>query len=71
MAVIMAFDVTSSTAGAAISLRQAQSQFDFGIKSLSQDSEQQAATVSTLLQGGSSGGGAVTPTRGQNLNISV
>ncbi len=67
----MAFDVTSSTAGAVVSLRQAQNQFDFGIKTLSQDNQQQAATVSTLLQGASSGGGSVTPTRGQNLNISV
>ncbi|MFD1627015.1 hypothetical protein [Azospirillum griseum] len=67
----MAFDVTSSTAGAAISLRQAQSQFDFGLKTLNQDNQQQAAAATTLLQAGSSGGGSVTPTRGQNLNISV
>ncbi|RJF77293.1 hypothetical protein D3877_26135 [Azospirillum cavernae] len=67
----MAFDVTSSTAGAAVSLRQAQGQYDFGVKTLSQDNQQQAAAVATLLQGGSNGGGNVTPTRGQNLNISV
>lgn len=67
----MALDALSSTAGAAVSLRQAQSQYDFGVKTLSQDNQQQAAAVTTLLQGGANGGGNVTPTRGQNLNISV
>jgi len=66
----MGLDVTSSTAGAAVSLRQAQGQFDFGVKALNQNAQQQEAAVATLLQG-DSGGGNVTPTRGQNLNISV
>ncbi|CAO3432777.1 hypothetical protein [Azospirillum doebereinerae] len=67
----MGLDVTSSTAGAAVSLRQAQGQFDFGVKALNQNAQQQEATVATLLQGDSSGGGNVTATRGQNLNITV
>lgn len=68
----MAFDVTSSTAGAAVSLRQAQGQYDFGVKTLNQAAQQQEATVATLLQSGPSGGGGnVTATRGQNLNITV
>ncbi len=68
----MSFDVTSSTAGAAVSLRQAQGQYDFGVKTLNQAAQQQETAVSTLLQGGSgSGGGNVTATRGQNLNITV
>ncbi|WP_042694020.1 hypothetical protein [Azospirillum sp. B506] len=69
-------DVTSSTAGAAMALKQAQGQMDFGVKALNRNAEQQQATVDTLMQsaGGSSGGaggGNVTPTRGQNLNITV
>lgn len=69
----MGFDVASSTAGAAVSLRQAQGQVDFGVKTLNQTAKQQEATVTTLLQGGTDGGagGNVTPTRGQNLNIVV
>lgn len=67
-------DVTSSTAGAAMSLMQAQGQMNFGVKALNQNAEQQQATVDALMQsgnGGGSGGGNVTPTRGQNLNITV
>ncbi|MCG5238507.1 hypothetical protein [Azospirillum doebereinerae] len=67
----MGLDVTSSTAGAAVGLRQAQGQFDFGVKALNQNAQQQEAAIATLLQGDSSGGGNVTPTRGQNLNITV
>lgn len=70
----MSFDVTSSTAGAAVSLRQAQGQMNFGVKALNQAAEQQQAAVTTLLgggPGGGSGGGNVTETRGQNLNIVV
>ncbi|PGH56621.1 hypothetical protein CRT60_17070 [Azospirillum palustre] len=72
----MGMDVTSSTAGAAMSLMQAQGQMAFGVKALNQNAEQQQATVETLMQsgngsGGGSGGGNVTPTRGQNLNITV
>lgn len=71
----MALDISSSTLGAAIGLRQAQGQVDFGVKTLSQTAQQQDQAVATLLQGGSdgssSGGGNVTATRGQNLNIVV
>lgn len=66
----MGMDITSSTAGAAMALKQAQGQMDFGVKALSQNAEQQQAALATLVQGGS-GGGNVTPTRGQNLNIAV
>lgn len=66
----MGMDIASSTAGAAIALTQAQGQMDFGVKALNRNAEQQQATVATLVEGGS-GGGNVTPTRGQNLNISV
>jgi len=66
----MGLDVTSSTAGAAMGLRQAQGQFDFAVKALNQNAQQQEAAVATLLQG-ESGGGTVTPTRGQTLNITV
>lgn len=65
-------DITSSTAGAAMALKQAQGQMNFGVKALNQNAEQQQATVEALMQSGSgSGGGNVTPTRGQNLNITV
>ncbi|CAO3435878.1 hypothetical protein [Azospirillum endophyticum] len=68
----MGMDVTSSTAGAAMALKQAQGKMDFGVKALNQNAEQQQATVAALVQsGGGSGGGNVTPTRGQNLNIAV
>lgn len=67
----MGFDITSSTAGAAIGLKQAQGQFDFGVKALNQNAKQQEATVATLIGGADSGGGNVTATRGQNLNITV
>ncbi|WP_167525153.1 hypothetical protein [Roseomonas genomospecies 6] len=70
----MALDISSSTLGAAIGLRQAQGQVDFGVKALSQTAQQQDQAVATLLQGGSIGsspGGNVTATRGQNLNIVV
>lgn len=69
----MAMDATSSTLGAALSIRQAQSQYDFGLKALNQSSQQQESSVATLLQGsgGGSAGGSVTETRGQNLNIVV
>ncbi|AWU95370.1 hypothetical protein [Azospirillum ramasamyi] len=66
----MGMDITSSTAGAAISLKQAQGQMDFGVKTLNQIAEQQQAAVTALMEGGS-GGGNVTPTRGQNLNITA
>lgn len=66
----MGMDITSSTAGAAIALKQAQGQMSFGVKALNQVAEQQQATVEALVQGGS-GGGNVTATRGQNLNIAV
>ncbi|KAA0592550.1 hypothetical protein J2848_006165 [Azospirillum lipoferum] len=69
-------DITSSTAGAAMALKQAQGQMNFGVKALNQNAEQQQATVEALMQSGGgagdgSGGGNVTPTRGQNLNITV
>lgn len=70
----MAMDVTSSTLGAAFSIRQAQGQYDFGLKALNQSSQQQESSIATLLQGGGGGGsagGSVTETRGQNLNIVV
>ncbi len=71
----MGSDITSSIAGAAVGLRQAQGQYDFGVKTLNQSAQQQETMVAALLQGGtgggSSGGGNVTPTRGQNLNITV
>lgn len=70
----MGMDITSSTAGAAIALKQAQGQMSFGVKALNQVAEQQQATVEALVQGGSGGGpggGNVTATRGQNLNIAV
>lgn len=74
-------DVTSSTAGSMVALRQAQGQADFGIRSL-QANAQQEAGVAALVgaaagpavtggTGGSSSGGNVTETRGQNLNIVV
>lgn len=67
-------DVTSSTAGAAMALKQAQGQMNFGVKALNQNAEQQQATVEALMSGsgaGGSAGGNITPTRGQNLNITV
>ncbi|MBP2294474.1 hypothetical protein [Azospirillum rugosum] len=68
----MALDVTSSSMGAAIGLRQAQGQADFGMKTLNQSAQQQQQAVTSLLQpAGSSAGGNVTATRGQNLNIVV
>lgn len=73
----MALDVTSSSSvGAAIGLRQAQGQADFGMKTLNQSAQQQQQAVASLLQpaaggAGSGGGGNVTATRGQNLNIVV
>lgn len=68
----MALDISSSTLGAAVGLRQAQGQVDFGVKTLSQTAQQQDQAIATLLQGGSSSaGGNVTATRGQNLNIVV
>ncbi|MDQ2102029.1 hypothetical protein [Azospirillum isscasi] len=71
----MALDISSSTLGAAIGLRQAQGQVDFGVKTLNQTAQQQDQALATLLQGSTgaspSGGGNVTATRGQNLNIVV
>lgn len=67
----MGIDATSSLAGAAVSLRQAQGQQNFGVNSLKQAAQQQETAVATLLQGASGGGGNVTATRGQNLNITV
>jgi len=64
----MSLDVTSSTMGAAVGLRQAQGQFDFGVKALNQAAQQQEQAVATLLQ---SSGGNVTETRGQNVNMVV
>lgn len=63
----------SSTAGAAVSLRQGMAQMAFGVKALNQTAQQQQDVVTTLLGGGSGGaqGGNVTETRGQNLNIVV
>ena len=66
----MGMDITSSTAGAAMALKQAQGQMEFGVKALNQNAELQQATVAALVQG-ETGGGNVTPTRGQNLNITV
>ncbi|HEY0837712.1 MAG TPA: hypothetical protein VGE72_27600 [Azospirillum sp.] len=69
-------DVTSTTAGAAVALRQSMTQMDTGMKMLGSSAQQQGA-VSALLAGGTggasgtSGGGNVTETRGQNLNIVV
>ncbi|WP_200479095.1 hypothetical protein [Azospirillum brasilense] len=70
----MGLDISSSTLGAAVGLRQAQGQIDFGVKTLNQTAQQQDQAIATLLQGGSDGasaGGNVTSTRGQNLNIVV
>lgn len=61
--------VASSTAGAALGIRQGQERADFGVKALNQTAEQQQQTVTTLLQGAA--GGNPTETRGQNLNIVV
>lgn len=67
----MVSDATSSTAGAAIGIRQGLNQLQFGTKALSQAADQQAS-VALLLQGGTgASGGNVTETRGQNLNILV
>lgn len=73
----MVSDVTSSSAGAAMAIRQGMSQQNFGIQALAQ-SAQQGDAVAALAQqasggapAGGSGGGNVTPTRGQNLNITV
>lgn len=66
----MALDATSGMTGAAVALRQAQGQYEFGLKALNQSAQQQEAAVATLVQGGSQGG-SVTETRGQNLNIVV
>lgn len=60
---------TSSTAGAALGIRQGLDRVDFGVKALNQTAAQQQQTVTTLLQG--AGGGNTTETRGQNLNIVV
>jgi hypothetical protein len=61
--------VTSSTAGAALGIRQGLNQAEFSAKALGQTAEQQQQAVTTLLQG--AGGGNTTETRGQNLNIVV
>lgn len=72
----MVSDVTSSSAGAAMAIRQGMSQQNFGMQALAQ-SAQQGNDVAVLAQqaagssSGGSGGGNVTPTRGQNLNITV
>lgn len=68
-------DVTSTTAGAAVALRQSMAQMDTGVKMLGNAAQQQGA-VAALLAGGTGGapvaaGGNVTETRGQNLNILV
>ena len=68
----MVSDVASSTTGAALAIRQGLNQQAFGVAALAQ-SAQPAAAVGALTQqnGGGQGGGNVTPTRGQNLNIVV
>ena len=70
----MVSDISSSTAGAALSIRQGLNQQNFGVKALA-DSAQPEAAVAALTQqsggGQSGGGGNVTATRGQNLNIVV
>lgn len=63
--------VSSSTAGAALGIRQGQNQVDFGVKALAQNAEQQSAVTSLLSGASASAGGNVTATRGQNLNIVV
>ncbi|HYH19091.1 MAG TPA: hypothetical protein VD995_10775 [Azospirillum sp.] len=68
-------DITSTTAGAAVALRQSMTQMDTGMKMLGSSAQQQGA-VTALLAGGTGGapagtGGNVTETRGQNLNILV
>lgn len=69
----MSIDATSSSMGAAIGLKQAQGLFDFGVKALNQNAQQQEQAVAALLQtsGPASGGGNVTATRGQNVNMVV
>lgn len=65
--------IDSTSMGAAIGLMQAKGMFDFGVKALNQNAQQQEQTVAALLQssGPSSGGGNVTATRGQNVNMVV
>ena len=67
----MGMDVTSSTAGVAMALKQAQGQMDFGVKALNRNAEQQQASVAALVQPAGDSGGNTTPTRGQTLNIAV
>ncbi|MBP2299079.1 hypothetical protein [Azospirillum picis] len=67
----MGLDITSSTAGAAIGLKLAQSRMDFGVKALSANADQQQETIAALIDPAGGAGGSVTPTRGQGLNIVV
>lgn len=66
----MSMDVTSSMAGAALGLRQAMGQVDFGVKAMNRTADAEQATLTTLLEGAASGGN-VTETRGRNVNILV
>ncbi|WP_029009786.1 hypothetical protein [Azospirillum halopraeferens] len=69
----------SSVTGAAVAMRQAFGQMNFGITALNQTARQQQDAVTALLGGstdaGATGGpasdGTVTETRGRNLNIVV
>jgi hypothetical protein len=65
----MSLDIASSTMGAALGLKQAQGQFDLGVKLLSSTAEQQQQSITALLSPGA--GGSVTETRGQNVNLVV
>lgn len=70
----MISDVSSSTTGAALAIRQGLNQQNFGLQALAQSAQPQgavAALTGQADQSGGQGGGNVTPTRGQNLNIVV
>lgn len=73
----MVSDVGSSTAGAALAIRQGLNQQNFGLQALAQSAQPEGAVAALTGSadgggpGGGQGGGNVTPTRGQNLNIVV
>lgn len=77
----MVSDIGSSSAGAALAIRQGLNQQNFGLQALAQSAQPQGAVAALTGQadqsgggqsgGGQSGGGNVTATRGQNLNIVV
>lgn len=72
----MVSDVGSSSAGAALAIRQGFNQQNFGLQALAQSAQPQGAVAALTGEaeqsgGGQSGGGNVTATRGQNLNIVV